>query len=419
MKYGLFVLLVCYVHCLFPYAYLPDDMSMSKVLIAIAHNSSQSKKYGWRYYQQLGTIKQQWDAGARGGKINLHWRLPMGVDDQVARFLGKKVGRVYRSTKQLITGKKRAEPFIGLCHDPDGASNCFLSRVVQKKGEIGRALNYFKTFAQLLKENQNDVAIILLEDYLGKRSAANQADQYDFDDTNRILDDILVRSGIAQYAFKLEPQYYLHIEQEEQEESKDEEGGQVDLAEQEEKIVEKTVSAETWPTVGELRKSGKRVLIFIDQESRKQSSLYLNYLHDAFAKSSWAYDWKKELKEGKCSLYTQGKAGKFAPKLKQGFEISHGPESSIPKESKKAYAIEYARRSKIALTRLQIGDYNYINSRAVLKKRVADCAKQDTGSPPNVITLDFVETGDLYNSIKEINMNRYQKLQKEKPAQSA
>ncbi len=403
----------------FPYAYLPDDMSLSDALIVIAHNSPQAKAYNWRYYQQLGTLQEQWKAGARGGKINLHWRRPISPQTQLLlkaietaekklRAIEKEIRNKKRDIARskgltkiwyktqlrtlqsgrtgaqlLVTQAKKAlgklpEPFIGLCHEPDGASNCFLSATIQKSGEIEKAEDFFRTFAQLMEKNPNDIAIIILEDYLNKRSKSNGALGYSDQQIYEKLHTALNKSGLAKFAYKLDDEQYLAHR----------------------------LTAENWPTIGQLRKSGKRLIIFDSVSGNTGTSPILNPTQDyPVRRTQWSFDWKKNLEEGICKMRDDFPGSK-------GFLVDHGPENTIRQGTTLGMAVGTFEGvlSKIPGVKIEAVDYKYLNSRDVLRKRLEQCSKASPGTPPNILNLDYVEIAPknepIFETIKEINKER-------------
>lgn len=51
-------------------------------------------------------------------------------------------------------------------------------------------------------------------------------------------------------------------------------------------------------------------------------------------------------------------------------------------------------------------DYTVVNSKKIIMQRCADCQKAG-GMPPTILSLDFVDKGDVYKTIKEINQERF------------
>ena len=361
------------------YNYLPDHMPLNKVILIIAHNAAQTKAYGWRYYQQLGPIAQQWNAGARGSKINLHWRRPISTAAQLEGKLeetleGKKAGTLLKKARgavgKVFGGKEKTiEPFIGLCHESDGKSNCFVSATIQKKGEIDKAIDLFKDFAQLLKNNPQDVAVIILENYLHQRSEANGALNYTDQEVDQKLDKIIEESGLAAYSYKLEK--------------------------------------EPWPTIGKMRTSGKRLLIF----NSKRPTKYTNDYHSNFNATHWNIDLLKDINAGVCKLTRNDT---YQPNI-PGFIVGNNYEQSISVESKKGKLLRGIQKVGIKTDTkdhiIGTSDYKIINSKDMINKRISSCEKRGTVT---TLGLDMVEVGQAAAAVRDINMERIKEFDAEK-----
>lgn len=369
----------------YSYDYLPDDMSLSDALLLLAHNSPQNKESGWLYAQQKGSLEKQWAAGARGGKINLHWRKEESPVRQIIRQAEKEQAvhkpSVWKRIKCFFTGEdpeKRREPYIALCHDPDSTSNCILS-IFQKTGGIEPAEGFLRQFAQLLAKNPKDVAIIIFEDYLQQASQKNNAVLYTPEQRRKKLEQMLERSGLAQYALLLKPEH----------------------------------RTKKWPTVGEMRRTGKRVILFTQESNHAKNSPYLNdwnndpkdQSHGEFARAThWEYRWQDDL--GKtCKMYIQNNS--------QAFLAVHGAGFSIPKGTKTGNLIEFINKIKqieASGVKVEETDYNVLNSEKIIRQRLEDCQKAEK-IPVSMILMDYVEIpGTVYETIKKINMERIKKL---------
>lgn len=401
--YASFLIFIAMPSILNSYAYLPDEMSLSDALLVNAHNSPCSIAYGWRYAQQKGTLVDQWMAGARGMKINFHWRKPMSFTEHISTLMNEKatninnsvtvdsqeslIKRWFKKAKKAVSGavktvsqkfmsQEEKKPFIGLCHEPDGANNCMLSAYLQKSGEVDSALSYFTQFAQLMKNNPDDVAIIIIEDYLNRRSEKNGTHNYSYEDVQKALNDVIEQSGLASYALKLESKYFSE-------------------------------NPEKWPTVGELREKNKRLLLFTHSPHHAANSLYLNYYGpNTFRRSHWAYDWEADLGQ-RCRLLYDSNATMFM--------ISHGAEVSLPVGTVPSGVLALLQKFGFKPTvdgggQVKGTDYKNLNSEKNIRQRIADCQKESTSTPVSVIGLDFVEEGDVYNTVKKINNERAQAL---------
>lgn len=369
------------------YDYLPDDIPLNRVVLINAHNAAQSKEDGWIYYQQDGTLEKQWKAGARGGKFNFHWRKPMDTPTQIRETLEEKVS-LFRKTSAFVYSlfgvkNKKNEPFIGLCHESDGKSNCILSATVQKKGEIDNAADFLKKFAQLMKNNPKDVAVIIIENYLHNRSEANGALDYSDQEVDKKLDEVFEKSGLATYCYKLndDPKH-------------------------------------PWPTIGELRKSGKRLVVF----NSKRATKYSNNYHSNFNGTYWKRHLTDDIKNGTCIINSHKPDA-------QGFVVGNTFEQSIPEDSKKGAVLSFMEKLGININIkghiIGATNYNEINSKETIKKRVALC--QDSNSEKTTLAqkgrlvatllgIDMVEVGEAYQAVKEINMQRIAEFNAEKAA---
>lgn len=385
------------------YRYLPDEMSLSDTLLVNAHNSPQSFAYNWRYAQQKGTLRDQWNAGARGMKVNFHWRKPMsftehigtlaqkqatngknnltvtheqtGIKKWISKAKEKAFGAVHYVSGKFVPKENNNKPFIALGHEPDGANNCMLSAYLQKSDEVDSALWYFTEFAKVLEENPQDIALIVIEDYLNRKSELNGTSGYSDEFIQKELDSLIEQSGLAQYTFKLDPKYFA----------------------QGDKVAEK------WPTVGQLRSTNKRLILLTDNHYHATQSPYLNpYGSETFRRSSWAYDWEKDI--GKtCKLLYPSNATMFM--------ITHGAEVSLKAGSIPSGVLSLLRKFgfKPATSEgaaVKGVDYSVLNNEKNIRQRITDCQQQSSLSPVSVIGLDFVEEGNVYDTIKKINTER-------------
>lgn len=385
------------------YAYLPDDMSLSDALLVNAHNSPCSIAYGWRYAQQKGTLQSQWNAGARGMKINFHWRKPMSFTQHISTLMNEKAADIHdsiaiepeeklikrwflkakkalsgvvKNVSEKFTPKKDSEPFVALCHEPDGRNNCMLSAYLQKSGEVDSALSYFTQFSELMKNNPNDVAIIIIEDYLNRGSEKNGTANYSNEDIQKALDGIIEKSGLSEYALKLDPKYFSN-------------------------------NPEKWPTIGELRQNNKRLLLFTGIYNHAADSPYLNYYGEpTFRRSHWEYDWENDLGKA-CKLLYNSNATMFM--------ISHGAEVSLPVGTIPSGILSLLKKFGFNPQapgggKIKGVDYKILNNEKNIRQRISDCQAASSSTPVSVIGLDFVEEGDVYNTIKKINKERAEVL---------
>ncbi|TET06933.1 hypothetical protein E3J79_00470 [Candidatus Dependentiae bacterium] len=332
---------------LYPYAYLPDDVPLNKALLIVSHNAAMAKKYGWIYYQQLGKMEDQWKAGSRGAKVPIMWAQK--------RFPIKK------------------SPRIALCHEPNPRNNCNLTQL-QRGGVPARdAESFFKEFAQLLEKNKQDVAVLILEDYLDDTSKKSGTSKYTNEEINKRLDEIIEKSGLKKYALKLPPECYPRGNK----------------------------PTKDWPTVGTMRKTGKRLIIFTYNANRAKNLPYLNYSKAIFTKTKWEINILDEIKSNRCLLE------KYIPGA-NAFVVEHKDINSIPKGAK-AKILNIVKKIVPKAREIFETDYHVVNSKKMIRKRVEQCEKV-CNYPPSLITMDMVEIGNGYAAVKEINAKRFGKL---------
>jgi hypothetical protein len=389
-----------------PYAYLPDGMSLSNTLLVNAHNSASSLAYGWRYAQQKGTLRQQWNAGARGMKINLHWRTPLSFAEHMAELSGRQLDSAHQKLQeqqqasqnqsflQKIKSKavsglqsvtkvfakkpsdQKTEPFIALCHEEDTGGNCMLSAYVQKAGEVDKAFDYLKEFATLMKENPDDIAVIIFDDYLNNATDRNGASIYNHNEIQKKLDGLIESSGLSEYALKIDGnKYFAHN------------GKQPAL----------------WPTIGEMRASNKRLILFTINTMHALNSPYLNpFNDDVIRRAHWEYDAEGDLGKS-CRLLNNSNATLFM--------ISHGTEASIQTGTVPSFALSILKKFGFNPKAPGGGaikgtNYKELNSEKNIRQRITDCQKASSLTPVAIIGLDFLEEGNVYDTIKKINLER-------------
>lgn len=333
---------------LFSYSYLPDNMPLNKALIAIAHNSPMSKAYNWIYYQQLGAIEKQWAAGARGVKIPIQWRKPLPT----------------------------SSPYVAMCHEYPANNNCDLT-LLQRSVIFGvqDLKGFLAKFAKLLKDNPRDVAIITLEDKLNATSSKSGTKNYTPDKIAAQLNDVLEKSGIAQYALKL-PAECSPL---------------------------KKRPPQDWPTVGQMRNSGKRVVIFTGDKSNADRSPYLNYEKNFFSSTHWEFKILDEIENNRVTM-------KYTLPLGNAFKVEHKDISSVPKGSGNSIILDIIGKLGIDTKGYAETDYHVVNSKEMIKKRIKQ-AYDKIGQIPSVIAVDMIEIGETGKAVQEINTERIQKLQ--------
>ncbi len=354
---GIYTLLITGCINLYSYDYIPDDVSVSDILLIFSHNSAQSKAYGWWYHQQLGTLQEQWKAGMRGGKLNLQWRWPLFRNE----------------TPENRCLNWRPTPFIALAHEPDPTDNCAVS-LLQKTGEVMKAVDYLKELTTLIKKNPKDIVILVLEDYLDRTSSANGADDYSPDQIRELLHQMLEDSGISKYALKLGDEYR----------AKD------------------GHKALKWPTIGEMRRTNKRVIIFDDDPVNTQDSPILNYRSSDILRTTDWRTWENDMKNNTCTMMDDNRQT-------TGFLVVQGLEMSIQKGTPLGDALDFVNKIKELVVQgvpIKTADYEYMNSEPVLRKRIDLAQQASPGTPPSILCIDYLEVGDVYNTVKKINLER-------------
>jgi len=113
-------------------------------------------------------LKKQWEAGARGGKINLMWR------------------------KNLF----QKEPYIALCHESDGGNNCGLS-ALQCGGRSPKRLSIiFVILLGCSSRIHGMWQLSFLKNYLDKKTEKNGAIHFTDNEVNEKLQAVIVESGL-------------------------------------------------------------------------------------------------------------------------------------------------------------------------------------------------------------------------------
>ena len=212
-------------------SWLPDDISMSHIFLVGAHNSPFSKERGWCYAQQLSGLTKQWDAGIRAFKTPIRY---------YQRYKNQSYDNYYM-------GAPEGEPQLVLTHETIKGNNSWTSRI--QKGSITQnpsdcPLDYFKELKDLLDNNPSEVCIVILETHNMIPSEATNTSTYSDEKMKQDLRSLLTNSGLSTYACKL--------------------------------IL---TPGQNWPTLGNLRNSGKRLIIMstnlkLDMELTNPSTLY-------------------------------------------------------------------------------------------------------------------------------------------------
>lgn len=388
-------LLFCMLMCssFHAYDYLSNEMKLNEVLLAISHNGSQSKYYGWRYYQQLGDVRAQWKAGSRGDKINVHWYFPEPIRQQVAHQVSHyKVSWLFDTFNRVVdfvyrlfnTSNMNPLPYLGLCHEYYyGDNNCFLSSCFLKNGQISAVESYLREWAQLLAENKNDVIVLIFDDYSQYTSEITKTKKYSPGEVVKVFDALIERSGLAGFAYKLKDVY-------------------------------------TFPTIGQMRNTNKRALLITTDVYNASYSQYLNKAY--YYATAWNFDWSEHLKTGFCQLQQELENAQY-------YVIDIGPSASILAHSKKARLLSMIKKcgikSKIGEFIIDATDYTSVNSKDNILTRIAQCQNtmqkvnarrsKENKVLVNIVKCDFIEVGQVYDAVKEVNMRRMN--YKESPTQ--
>ncbi len=379
-----------------------SQVSMSKLVWLGAHNSPMNKGDKWRYYQQTGTLKQQWAAGARAFKVPIHWFNPgLTITGKIVGEAEKVVGEVKKEVKkvakEVASGAKKVASAVeglfkkskkksktvkksspsrtsrtssssrqsipSLCHEPDGSSNCKLTLWTRKDNADPRpAVNFFRELKQLLAANPNEIVILLPESFLHKRSEANGAVG-----KNALiaLQQVIKGSGLGGLVYNLDKKY----------------------------------RNEDWPSREELLKQGKRVIILVDGPSP--------YNDVSFYKET-QFDLNKS---NNCEMRRGGRIGKNFFLMNHFREISLISGSTLHKAFQVGAKVGSPISGLVAkqwpslaknLKKASFTNYKSLNSKANLKRRYCMCKKQE-GIAPNILLLDFVEQGDGAAFANEVN----------------
>ena len=140
----------------------------------------------------------------------------------------------------------------------------------------------------------------------------------------------------------------------------------------------------------------------------KESPILSRTHNNPIRRTDWQFNWKEDLEAGKCEI-------RYADPRSMGFLIDHGPEATIRKGSKLGTVVGVIGGvlPTVEGAKIEPTDYEYINSKRVLRKRLEQCGKESPGTPPtppNILNLDFVEIvpkgESVYDTVKAINKER-------------
>ena len=315
-------------------SFIPGHIRVDQIAMVGAHNISTSSKDGWIYSQQSETVTNLLAKyGVRFMKIPLHWRMP---------------------TK--IFGKSKKPPYIALCHE-EGVQNCKLS-VLQRKGKKPQpAIDLLKKIATFVKNNPKEIIIIKFESYLiGKYlgNIINGTSNFTDQDAINEVNDIIRKSGLGSKVYKLK--------------------------------------GKEWPTLEQLRKSGKTVIIFEQSDSfskKMKNGLYVSSFNNWMRQTHWDDNHRSS-----CALYGKANDHRF-------LEIAINYATSIQKNS---ITSAFLKALKLVIPKLKnVKSYNYssVNSKSAVKARVDGCRKHNFAG--FIVSSDHVHKGDLQEVVYEYN----------------
>lgn len=338
---------------------LPETMRLNEVHFLGSHNSAMSKEHKWRYYQQDVSIKKQWKQyGVRAFKIPLHYFIPSNTK---------------RNTiKKIFNKGYKGDSYIVLAHEPNGGTNAKLTRLQREANAYPEpAEAFFSQLANLLEEDKNEIAIVMIESYLSVKTKENGM----IDDPrpqHQMLQEILQNSGAAKYVYSLKENAY---------------GNQ------------------TWPTLGEMRSKNQRLILI---SSRREDNLDHVSLYRENAFVITLENLQKSNFEG---MRSEGRSHNS-----QFLLMNHFAEVSIPKGEKIANFLKIIPNKwiqKASNGRELVTDYNYFNSYDLIKKHIKLLRNHENVAPPNILLIDFVNKGDnggaqrIIFELNALSMNRF------------
>ncbi len=335
-------------------ATLPDSFPLEKLTLVGAHNAAQSSKEGWVYAQQSETLENLFKAGARFFKVPIHWYDPnQGLVGKIKTTL-KKIGSIFK-----ITSSEKKPPFIALCHEYPGYNNCRLS-IVQRGGkEPQPALQFFQRLAALATQNPKEIMILKLEEYLFHNSEQNGTKGYSKEKNMGELNSLLEKSGLARVAFKLK--------------------------------------GTKLPTLGEMRKEGKNVIIFIGDRNFESGSPYLSLFGNFVNQTHWETD-----KLPNCDMASHKSGNPLT-------EVGMNPEASIPHHNIEGRLLSAANKLGIKTGPATSTNYKDLHSQENIQKRLDTCEGRH-GFQGNILSSDHIQHGDLHKFATERNQQMVKQL---------
>ncbi len=330
-------------------AYIPDNISLSQIAMLGAHNAFTSTSHGWAYGQQSKSIFSLLNKyEIRYLKIPVHFYHHKSATRKIKKILGLKKGK--------------RPPVLALCHEGAGG-NCSVT-MLQRLGRKPQLLvDLLKSVAKFNKKHPKEVVMIVVEGYLGKRGRnnKNRAGNYSDAEAAKIFDAVVKESGLGNKIYK----------------------------------------AKKLPTMGQLRKSKKTILLVssngnaIVKESKYLStSNNINFSH-----------WSEE-KRKVCDMF--GNISKEAQT-----RIVVNPEASIDKNTAIGRAVSALNgiRKKMGKKPLEISgfkidssNYKKVNNADAIRKHLALCRKKHSFIKGFVLSTDFAHKGNLVDVVNEHNI---------------
>lgn len=315
--------------------YLPDEMSLSNVTFLGAHNSSVTKS-DWLYYQQDVELKDQFNIyGVRAFKIPIHWYNPKGS------FIDR--------VSSLLTTSSNT-PYIALCHEPDGRSNCRVTRLQRYFAPPTPALEYLIKLRKLLEAHPKEVVILMVESYLSKKSEANGMD-HDKTPLATYTADLIEQAGLTPYLYHLGDQYKQQL----------------------------------WPTLGELRQLNKRLIIISNEKKDGWDNVSL------YRETGFEYS-RDQLLQPQEEIMRGG--GRDKTGKSQFFLMNHFTQWSIPNNTLEGFLLDLLPDliPHAVHENFDVVNYDELNAYPSLMSRI-ERLKASQGLYPNIVLLDFVNKG--------------------------
>lgn len=331
---------------------LPDELRLSDVHFVGAHNSHVNKPDHWIFHHQKMGLEKQWKKhGVRAFSIAMHY---------------------YNPSKSPIKGSlgfNRDDPYIALCYDKDPAqSNCTLSLGMRYNFDPRPALDYLIELRELLEENPEEVAILIIRSGLGTFSQVNGMKERK-ELRAEMTESLIEESGLKPLIYHL--------------------------------------GKRPWPTMGELRELDKRLIIF--STSREDP-----FDHISLFKSSITKKLSKEFLEEEEVEYFQKVVKAGLPK-NRFYLLNHYVKIPVTESSWMSMLVNYTPIRLLKRFDDSVGgtDYNKLNRYELIKDRV-ERTQKIYKTTPNIILMDYVhlgEEGGAQKIVQELNLEEVDKLE--------